>query len=228
MIHQRRDFEAGRYGELYTVEATYHTDGRWFLQRGWSKRPGFSWLFGFLSHAADLVRWYMPDVEEVMGYGRIAGQEAVLSSSTPNTMHLILRSASGGVARCSGSFVSPTLPHARHSQISCILRGERGSGCAEYSNLIYTARFELDEIHDYSHLHDYYFRFEDESHHAGEYQNYFEYFARCLRQGTTPYPDLIEGLGTIALLQAMARSMQWHTSVKISDVIADHGLADIL
>jgi predicted dehydrogenase len=99
--------------------------------------------------------------------------------------------------------------------------------CAEYSNLIYTAQFEHPEIHDYSRRRGYYFRFEGESHHAGEYQNYFQYFARCLRESRVPKPDLVEGLGTIALLQAMAQSIQRGNPVNIQNLIADYDLADV-
>jgi len=61
-----------------------------------------------------------------------------------------------------------------------------------------------------------YFRFEGKSHHAGEYQNYLEYFARCLDTGETAYPDLKEGIGTVAVLQAMEQSLQSGKPEKIS------------
>ena len=74
---------------------------------------------------------------------------------------------------------------------------------------------------------DYYFRFEGQSHHAGEYQNYIEYFARCLESGRIPKPDVAEGIVTIALLQAMEESTIKGAPVKIADVLAQHGLADL-
>jgi predicted dehydrogenase len=228
MIHQREDYEAGRYGALHTIETAYNSDARWFLDKGWSTRNGFSWLFNFLSHGADLIRWYMPDVDEVMGFGRVAGHAADRDLHAPNTMHFVMRARSGMIARCSGSYVAPALPYDFHPQISCTLRGDTGSGCAEYSNLRYTATFDEAEIHQYDELEPYYFRFEGRSHHAGEYQNYFDYFARCLRDGTTPRPDLIEGLGTIALLQAMDLSMREGRPVRLYDVIDAYGLGDIL
>jgi len=70
----------------------------------------------------------------------------------------------------------------------------------------------------------YYFRFEGQSHHAGEYQNYLEYFVDSIEQNFTAYPDMKEGIGTIALLQAMDKSLQTGKPIKIQDILNEHGL----
>ena len=75
---------------------------------------------------------------------------------------------------------------------------------------------------------DYYFRFGGHSHHAGEYQNYIEYFARCIAAGETPRPETREGLVTVAVMQAMEQSCTAGRPVKIKDVLAQHDLADLL
>ena len=183
---------------------------------------------GGYSLAAPAEKTTVADIVEVMGYGWAAYPDSDGGLNAPDTMHFVMRSATGAVARCSGSFVSPGLPHNRHSQITCTLRGDQGSGCAEYSNLIYSAQFEQPEIHDYTDKHPYYFRFGGEHHHAGEYQNYFEYFARCLREKRVPKPDLIEGIGTIALLQAMDQALQTGAPVQLPDMLAQYDLADVM
>ncbi|MCB0058376.1 MAG: hypothetical protein KDE45_15170, partial [Caldilineaceae bacterium] len=66
------------------------------------------------------------------------------------------------------------------------------------------------------------------SHHAGEYQNYIEYFARCLAAGETPKPDVAEGVVTVALMQAMDESTQLGRPVQIAEVLARHELGDLL
>jgi len=63
------------------------------------------------------------------------------------------------------------------------------------------------------------------SHHAGEYQNYIEYFARCLESGATPKPDAVEGIVTVALMQAMDEAAQSGAPVRIKDVLARYNLA---
>ena len=60
-LHQRRDYEKGRHGELVTVETHYISDSRWFLARDWSHEAGFSWMYNFLIHAVDLALWYVPE-----------------------------------------------------------------------------------------------------------------------------------------------------------------------
>ena len=67
-----------------------------------------------------------------------------------------------------------------------------------------------------------------QSHHAGEYQNYIEYFARCLERRETPKPDVREGIVTIALLQAMEESTTAGHAVKVADILARHDLTELL
>jgi hypothetical protein len=74
----------------------------------------------------------------------------------------------------------------------------------------------------------YYFRFEGQSHHAGEYQNYLEYFVDSINQDFTAYPDLKEGIGTIALLQAMDKSLQTGMPVKVASILKEYGLTNLI
>ena len=69
---QREHFQTGAFGELNTIEAAYHADHRWFLEKPWAKQSTFKWLYGGLSHPADLARWYLPDIAEVMGYSSLS------------------------------------------------------------------------------------------------------------------------------------------------------------
>lgn len=47
-LQQRKDFLAGKHGELATVETHYISDSRWFLERDWSRQSGFSWMYNFM------------------------------------------------------------------------------------------------------------------------------------------------------------------------------------
>ena len=57
-----------------------------------------------------------------------------------------------------------------------------------------------------------------------KYQNYLEYFADSIEQGFTAYPDMKEGIGTVALLQAMDKTLQTGIPVKIADVLAAYDI----
>lgn len=224
---QRKDFEQGLMGDLITVESHYHADHRWFLEKGWSMLTSFKWLYGGLSHPADFIRWYLPDIEEVMGYGMVSSNGVAAGLKNEDTMHFIFRAADGRIARVSGSYTGPTQPASRDSGMTCILRCTQGASQADYHELRYaitdkTGEEKIIRWGDDTMKH--YFRFEGQSHHAGEYQNYLEYFAESIEQDFTAYPDLKEGIGTIALLQAMDRSLQTGVPVKISDILTEHGI----
>jgi predicted dehydrogenase len=227
MKRQRKDYEAGLIGELITVEGYYHADHRWFLKKGWSLLQSFKWLYGGLSHPTDFVRWYLPGIEEVMGYGMISRNGSTAGLKNHDTMHFIFKAKDGRIARVSGAYTGPTQPTDRDSGMSCVLRGTEGASQADYHELRYAITDKTGEERivrwgDVTLKH--YFRFEGQSHHAGEYQNYLDYFADSLRQNFTAYPDMKEGIGTIALLQAMDKSLNTGSPVKVQDILNEYGL----
>ncbi|HWL14065.1 MAG TPA: Gfo/Idh/MocA family oxidoreductase [Opitutus sp.] len=224
-VRQREHFESGALGELNSVEAYYNADHRWFLAKGWAKTDAFKWLYGGLSHPADFIRWYLPDVAEVMGYGRLSENGRRLGLVHDDTFHFIFRSASGRIARVSGTYSAPVTPNARDSNMSCVLRGALGASQADYYDLRYAWKTdEQSAIETFEDQDEYFFRFGGHSHHAGEYQNYIEYFARCLAEERQPLPDVREGIVTVALLQAMEEATQTGAAVKVRAVLARHGL----
>jgi predicted dehydrogenase len=225
---QYKDFEAGLIGDLITVESHYHADHRWFLEKPWALESSFKWLYGGLSHPVDFIRWYMPDIEEVMGYGMISSNGKTAGLKNQDTMHFIFKATDGRIARVSGCYTGPTQPAQRDSGMTVILRGTEGASQADYHELRYAITDKTGEekvvVWGDSTI-KYYFRFEGQSHHAGEYQNYLEYFADCIESGQIAYPDIKEGVGTVALLQAMDQSLQSGKPVKIADILNAHQLA---
>jgi predicted dehydrogenase len=229
MIRQRADFDAGKHGNLFSVEAHYHADNRWFLQKDWARTGGLKWLFGGLSHPVDLVRWYFPNVTEVMGYGFLTENGRSLGLGDPDSMHFVLTTTDGKIARVSGCYSSPPVNHMRDSHMTCILRGESGASQADYYDLRYSTHFKGEGCvqYDMENRAPYYFRFGGRGHHAGEYQNYIEYFARCIESGESPKPDLGEGIVTVALMTAMDRSLQRRQPVTVRSVLEEAGLGDL-
>ncbi|MBS1512886.1 MAG: Gfo/Idh/MocA family oxidoreductase [Bacteroidetes bacterium] len=224
---QRKDYEAGMIGGLITIESHYNADHRWFLEKKWALEKSFKWLYGGLSHPVDFIRYYLPDIEEVMGYGMISANGKAAGLKNEDTMHFIFKSTDGRIARVSGSYTGPTQPVQRDSGMTCILRGTLGASQADYHELRYaitdtTGEERIITWGDATLKH--YFRFEGQSHHAGEYQNYIEYFVDSIEQNFTAYPDLKEGIGTVALLQAMDRSLQTGVPVKVKEVLREFGL----
>lgn len=219
---QRRDFEQGVIGDLITVESHYNADHRWFLEKKWALEKSFKWLYGGLSHPVDFIRWYLPDIEEVMGYGMISANGKKAGLKNEDTMHFIFKAGEGRIARVSGAYTGPVQPTSRESGMSCILRGTDGASQADYHELRYAVTTNAGEEKvitwgDAKLKH--YFRFEGQSHHAGEYQNYLEYFADSIEQNFTAYPDMREGIGTVALLLAMDKSLQTGTPVRVEEIL---------
>lgn len=227
MKKQRKEFEDGAIGDLITVEAHYHADNRWFLAKEWSLLKSFKWLYGGLSHPVDFIRWYLPDIEEVMGYGMVSHNGTMAGLKNEDTMHFIFKAKDGRVARVSGVYSSPTQPTKRDSTLSCILRGTLGASQADYHELRYSVTSKEGEekiIYWGDEKLKYYYRFEGQSHHAGEYQNYLEYFTDSIEQDFTAYPNMVEGIGTVALLQAMDRSLETGKPIKIADIKLEYGI----
>jgi len=226
MRRQRQDYEERVIGDLITVEAYYHADHRWFLEKGWSLENAFKWLYGGLSHPVDLVRWYLPDITEVMGYGMLSSNGRKGGLHHEDTMHFIFKAADGRVARVSGAYTGPVQPVIRDSEMSCILRATQGCSQADYMDLRYavTTNTGEEKLITWEHKLKHYFRFEGKSHHAGEYQNYLEYFHDSIQDGTTAYPDVHEGIGTIALLKAMEESLATGVPVKVAAILNRYGL----
>lgn len=224
---QHKDFEAGLIGDLITVESHYHADHRWFLEKPWALEHAFKWLYGGLSHPVDFIRWYLPNIEEVMGYGMISSNGKTAGLKNHDTMHFIFKATDGRIARVSGAYTGPIQPAERDSGMTVILRGTVGASQADYHELRYSVTDKTGEEKivrwgDSTMKH--YFRFEGQSHHAGEYQNYLEYFADSINEGFTAYPDIKEGIGTVALLQAMDRTLNIGMPVKIADILAEYQL----
>jgi predicted dehydrogenase len=230
MRRQRKDYEEGLIGELITVEAYYHADHRWFLEKGWSLENSFKWLYGGLSHPVDLVRWYLPEIVEVMGYGMLSANGRKGGLHHEDTMHFIFRAQDGRIARVSGAYTGPVQPVVRDSEMSCILRSTEGCSQADYMDLRYavTTNTGEEKLITWEHKLKHYFRFEGKSHHAGEYQNYLEYFADSIERGETALPDVREGIRTIALMKAMEESLVSGQPVKVDSIIQRFGLTGLV
>jgi predicted dehydrogenase len=226
---QRRHFETGAFGDIITAEAYYNADHRWFLKKGWAKTSSFKWLYGGLSHPVDLLRWYLPDISEVMGYSSLSKNGRQLGLKNDDTFQFVFKSSTGVPARVSGTYNSPVTPLQRDSNMSCVLRCTDGASQADYYDLRYSWKLrDRSCVETFEDQDNYYFRFGGHSHHAGEYQNYIEYFARCVAARKKPQPDAREGIVTVALMQAMEESCEKGRPVKIKDVLARHGLSSLL
>jgi predicted dehydrogenase len=228
MMHQHGDFLAGKHGDILTVEAHYNADKRHHIQPdSWKCSGEINWLYGGVSHAIDLVRWYLPDIAVVTGVGTTGPDFNRAGLPTADTMHFVMTTSGGTPARVSGCYGGPMLSIEAQSEVSCIIRGSRGISQANYRDLRYITHFDDEgpQTLSFEDRSTYYFRFEGTSHHAGEFQNYLEYFATCVAEGQAAKPDLSEGLMTVAVMQAMDKSLRKGHPVRVGELLDQHGLS---
>lgn len=245
---QREAFIEGKIGELVNMETHYKSDSRWFLDRAWSKSVGFSWMYNFMIHAVDLAAWYLPEIEEVFGYGVVSPNTKEFGLMVEDTLTFLAKDKSGRYATIEGAYATPCLDKEVEFPIECTLRGTKGISRGGYNQLkMYskilkedvssekkcyaldakTEDFYEDKIDCFDEKHGYYFRFEGETHHAGEYQNYIEYFAQMLEKEEIPMPNLQEGIHTIGIMEAMSRSLKTGKPVKVKEILQEHGITDL-
>jgi predicted dehydrogenase len=225
MLLQRADFDAGKMGKIFSVEAHYHANHEWYFSKH-KNLANYKPLFGGLSHPVDLVCWYLGAIEEVFGYATLSDRGAALGLKHPDAMHFVMKAKDGRLGRASGCYSTPPPNGERDSHVTCTLRGMTGSSQADYPDLRYSTNFpgEGEVIKSLEDQADYYFRFPERSHHAGEFQNYLDYFGRCLRSGDTAKPDLYEGLATMGVMAAMEESLATGQPVRVADVLDRHGI----
>ena len=231
MMRQRADVEAGRLGKLVSVEAQYIHDHRNYMSGKWGPEltRTMNWVYLGLSHPVDLVRWYLPDIEEVFAYGQISGFAAEAGLSKPDTLHAVLKAGDGTVARVSGVYGVPEHHPERDALKTCTLRGTLGTSTSDYPQLRYSRNLDGQEPEwiAFPELNDYYYRFGGYSHHAGEFENYLRHFATALARGESPQPDLADGLRTVAVMKSLERSLESGLPVRVSAILAEYTLSDI-
>lgn len=210
MQRQREALERGDLGELSFVEASYVHDMRWFYgQRAWAREGECDLVMACCSHPVDLARWHMGDVVEVHAYADRSHVGAAAGFAGYDTFVVNLRFANGRIGRVLGLY-GLEQPHALRPWIEVALYGSKGTFVASYPQLQAVVKLEGEVERQERYFEDvyHYFQFEGVNHHAGEFVNYTEYFARCLVEGEVPQPDAYDGFKTIATLEAIRSSVR--------------------
>lgn len=220
MLEQRKAVEAGRLGPISFIEAQYVHDMRWFYgKRPWAMEGGFDLLFACCSHPVDLIKWYMGEVEEVFAYASrsLVAEQANFKGN--DTFVINLKFTSGRIGRVLG-FFGLEQPHQNRPWIEVAAYGSKGTFIAKYPQLEAIVKYEGEHEHIESYFEDmyHYFQFEGVNHHAGEFVNYTEHFAKCLTNGSEALPDAADGFATIATLEAIRESIRQGVPIKVERI----------
>ena len=210
MLKQQEAIVAGRLGDLQFVDTRYVHDMRWFYEnRPWARLPDFDLIMACCSHPVDLARYVMGDVAEVHAYGNRSKVAEEAGFHGQDSFVISYTFASGRIGRSLGLF---GLEHIHQLQpwIEVAAYGSRGTYIARYpqTEAVVKYRDEDEQLLTWFEDNYHYFQFEGVNHHAGEFTNYTEAFARSLVSGTRALPDAADGFKTLATLEAIRRSIR--------------------
>jgi predicted dehydrogenase len=222
----RQAEEHDRVGDLLSVEAHYNGDKRGGTSGSWGKAGAVDWLYTGLAHPVDLVYWHLGPIHSVQAVGTLSPAGKKLGQTAPDTLHVILQAESGAVGRVTGCYGSPHAHPESEPMIGCTLRGSTGTTQAWYPQFRYCVHTddEGDVAYNFDHEHPYYFRWGGAMHHAGEFQNYLEHFVHHLLAGTSPRPNLDDGIHVIAVLEAIGEALSSSQQVQIEAVLERNNL----
>lgn len=220
---QRNAYEASKVGQIELVDAHYVHRMDWYYQKSPWAANATDWVFLGLSHAIDLVCWYLGNIDEVFAMGTYSALAHHYKVRSPDILTVSLRSSSGQIGRAMGNYGLRELPSARNA-IELMLYGSAGTSLAQYHDMcfLYTQADGTEVKEDMLyHQRGYYFNNEVHGMHFGEFANYAEYFASALL-GNAPYsPNLNDGLAIFAVMESARRSMATGQPVTVATIMAE-------
>jgi predicted dehydrogenase len=223
---QRRAFASGEVGDLEFVDAHYIHRMDWFYEKSPWAATDTDWIFLGLSHPIDLLRWYLGPIQEVQAYGNRSSLGLSYGLKGFDIYSVNVKAKDGRMGRAFGHFGLHELPSARNA-IELMLFGTKKTSFAQYHDMKYKFNApdgtEICEDPLYAYRH-YYFNSEIHGMHFGEFANYTDYFAEALIENRPFSPDLVEGLETFCVMEAIRRSAQEGMPVKVEPILHEVGL----
>lgn len=224
---QRAAFERGALGAVEVVDAHYNHRMDWFYEKSPWSLAETDWAFLGLSHPLDLVRWYLGGIRTVHAFGMHTALGRRHGVQGYDAYVVNLQANDGRIGRVLGNYGITELPRAR-ALIECVLMGERGTSLAKYPDLEYVQSGPDGEelCEDYHHaLTGYYFHHQLKGMHFGEFANYADYFAKAILDNTPHSPDLVEGIETVCVMQAVCESAKSGQPVALAPRLEHAGVA---
>ena len=208
-----RLFARGDLGKIKLAEAYYVHDMRTVLDRSpWRYEMPQDLIYGGVCHPADLLRWFLGEVDEVFAYGSHAGLEKRYPPDKETNFIISLKYRSGIIARILGAYDlvhPPGLWHKGHFH---------GVGIGLYGT---KASLLNDRI-----VYDYYpegkpeekiVRPEgNEADHAGEILGCLRHFEDCIVNDKKPLVDVRSGAQIVAICSACWESIHTGAPVRVS------------
>lgn len=223
---QRAAYERGELGDIELADAHYIHRMDWYYEKSPWAADATDWVFLGLSHPIDLIRWYLGPIAQVHAVGSHSalGREYGAKSFDIYCVNLVAQS--GQVGRVMGHYGLHELPSARNA-IELTLFGSKGTSLAQYHDMRYFQTAADGTEIEYDMLYQkraYYFNNEVHGMHYGEFANYTQYFANALMSGQSYSPDLVEGLETFCVMEAVRRSAATAKPVDVEPLRGEIGM----
>ena len=223
---QRAAYERGEIGTLELVDAHYIHRMDWFYDKSAWAVDQSDWVYMGLSHPLDLLRWYLGSIKEVHAFGTQSSLARQYNAQSNDIYIVNLRATDGRIGRVMGNYGVHELPSARNA-IELMLYGSAGTSLAQYHDMRYlhtgSDGAEIKEDYLYQ-KRGYYFNNEVHGMHYGEFANYAEYFAQAILNNSPYSPDLVEGVETFCLMEAVKQSAQTGKPVPMKPLLQSVGL----
>lgn len=214
---QWEDAQAGKIGAVEAADAHYHHRMDWFYEKSpWSLNTTH-WVYLGMSHPLDYLRWHLGPIKKVQAMGSRSALARQYGLPTPDVITVQVVDDQGRIGRAFSHFGCHELPRGR-SLIEGFLMGDKGTSLARYPDLRYTWHDErgIEHEEDFHHaMAGYYYRHELKGMHYGEFCSIADSFAAAILSGAPNHPDLEEGLGTVALMDAAVRALETGQTVEL-------------
>ena len=209
----RQFFDDGQIGTIIFAEAHYVHDIRpIFEMTPWRLHAPQDFMYGGISHPADILRWFVGDVEELHAFGGKGG----LSAGYPlmDNFTINLKFINGTIGRILGLFgvIEPSEPAAKLA-----LYGTKMNVTATFSDLSGQLETVWDKI-EYRPVSTMTFPPEegiDVYNHSKTLLRYMAHFEDCIVNDKEPSPNIIDGAKTIAIGHAAWQSIKEERVVKV-------------
>ncbi|MBX3095693.1 MAG: Gfo/Idh/MocA family oxidoreductase [Fimbriimonadaceae bacterium] len=225
-VEQRAAFLRNELGSLDLIDTHYIHRMDWFYEKSPWAKDTTDWVFLGMSHPLDLLTWYGGAAESVSAIATRSALAKTHGTSSNDIYCVNVTFESGVVGRALGHYGLVELPSARNA-IECVLFGDRGTSQAQYHDMRYRqtladgAEMTVDRLYVGRGP---FFNNEVHGMHYGEFAAYTDHFARALIYDESNDPDLISGLETFALMEAIRRSVLSCESVFVGDIRREIGL----
>ena len=203
---------AGEIGEVRLAESYYVHDLRTVLDVSpWRYEMPQDFIYGGVCHPADLLRWFLGEVDEVFAYGIRGLVEPRYPADKQDDFIISLRYRSGAIARILGGFDMihpPSLWGDRFHGVGIGLYGTKAS--------LFNDRIVREYYPDGKPVEERIAPSADRLTHSGEVLGFLRHFEECLVNDERPLVDVRDGAQIVAICSACWDSVHSGLPVKVT------------